>query len=65
MPEKLTRHPFTRAALPSVQGFDCGDETYEKEVADWLKGPDGADSAVTSINHPTRPSRVWLYMLGE
>ena len=33
---KLTRHAFTAGNLPSVQSFHCGDETFEKEVADWL-----------------------------
>jgi hypothetical protein len=65
MAHELTRHVFTRLDLPSVQDFDCGDEAYEKEVADWLKGAEGADSAITSINHPTKPSRVWLYKLGK
>jgi GNAT superfamily N-acetyltransferase len=67
MPDTLIRHPFTAADLPAVQDFNCGDEPYEIEVADWLKGPEEPDSdcAVNSIKHPTKPSRVWLYRLGE
>jgi GNAT superfamily N-acetyltransferase len=67
MAKYLTRQAFTLADLPEVQDFHCGDEPYEKEVADWLKGPDApdADSALTSIKHPERPSRVWLYKLGD
>jgi GNAT superfamily N-acetyltransferase len=67
MAETLTRHVFTKANLPDVQDFYCGDEPYEMEVANWLKGSDedGVDSALNSINHPERPSQVWLYKLGE
>jgi len=67
MAETLTRHAFTAAEWPNVQNFHCGDEPYEKEVADWLKGPDApnVDSALTSINHPEKPGRVWLYKLGD
>lgn len=65
MAESLIRQIFSAADLPDVQDFHCGDEPYEQEVADWLKGSDepGTDSAVNSINDPVRPSRVWLYKL--
>jgi|GEM_PF-2076811 len=67
MADSLSKHVFTAADLPDVQDFDCGDKPYEKEVSDWLKGPeeDGRDCAVNSIKHPEKPSRVWLYKLGE
>ena len=64
MAESPTRHPFSAADLPDVQDFYCGDEHYEKEVADWIKGTEG-DCAVNSIVHPKKPSRVWLYKAGE
>ncbi len=64
---ELARYEFTPSEWPNVQGFDCGDEPYEKEVSEWLKGPSGAgiDSALNSISDPARPSRLWLYKLGE
>lgn len=65
MSEPLTRHVFSADDLPDVQDFYCGDEPYEKEVADWLKGPavGGVDNAVNSIVHPDKPSRVWMYKI--
>ena len=67
MSESLTRHTFSANDLPDVQDFHCGDEPYEKEVAEWLKGPavEGVDSAINSIVHPDKPSRVWLYKIGK
>jgi GNAT superfamily N-acetyltransferase len=67
MTNRLTKHPFTADDIADVQDFDCGDAPYEKEVADWLKGPDdpAIDSALTSIKHPQRPGRVWLYKLDD
>lgn len=66
MDETLTKHVFTGKDLSDVQDFNCGDEPYEVEVANWLKGPGlpDVDSALTSINHPEKPGRVWLYKLG-
>jgi GNAT superfamily N-acetyltransferase len=67
MAEGLSKQLFTAADLPDVQDFDCGDKPYEKEVSDWLKGPEEPDKdcAVNSIKHPAKPSRVWLYKLDE
>ena len=64
MSEPLTRYTFTAEDLPDVQSFHCGDELYEKEVSDWIKSSEG-DCAVNSIVDPKRPSRVWLYRVGE
>ena len=63
MADSLTKHLFTADDWADVQDFDCGDEPYEKEVSDWLKGPDDptVDSALASIKHPEKPGRVWLY----
>lgn len=61
MSDGLTKEAFTLDDLDEVQSFDCGDEPFAREVSDWLKGPLGADSAATSIGHPERPGRVWLY----
>jgi hypothetical protein len=34
MSNDLVRIPFTEALLPKVQSFDCGDEPWEREIAD-------------------------------
>ena len=62
----LTKQPFAESNWAAVQSFDCGEAPFEKEVADWLKGSGepGVDSALNSIRHPQKPSRVWLYKLG-
>jgi len=67
MSSALIRHPFTASDWESVQTFDCGDEQYEREVAAWIKGPGepDVDSALTSLNHPEHPGRVWLYKLED
>ena len=42
MPSILRYIPFSENLLhsTSVQGFDCGDKYWEKEVSGWLKVPD-------------------------
>ena len=66
-PPNLIRNSFSPSDLAKVQGFDCGDAPYEREVAAWIQGPDSPeiDSAATSVNHPKRPGRVWLYRLDD
>lgn len=63
MSDGLVKEAFTHDDLPEVQSFDCGEEPFAREVSNWLKGPLEADSAITSINHPQRPGKVWLYRL--
>ena len=60
MAEILKRHVFTKDDWLGVQGFNCGDEPHEVEVADWLKGQDDptVDSALTSISHPDRSAAI-------
>ncbi|HEX3149200.1 MAG TPA: GNAT family N-acetyltransferase [Gemmataceae bacterium] len=67
MASQLAKHPFTAADWADVQNFDCGDEPFEQEVADWLMGPaeEGVESALNSIADERRESRVWLYKLGD
>ncbi len=65
MPQGLFKDVFTESDLEEVQSFDCGNEPYQQEVANWLKGSLGADSALTSINHQERPGKVWLYRLED
>jgi ribosomal protein S18 acetylase RimI-like enzyme len=67
MSQALTKHIFSESNWIEVQSFDCGDSHFEKEVADWLKasGDPGVDSALNSIRHPDKPSRVWLYRIDQ
>ncbi len=61
MSEPLRKVEFTEAhlALPKVQAFACGDEEWEREVADWLKAPKGQNGAVDDLE---RGTKVWLYL---
>ena len=56
MADSLTKHPSTADDWAAVQDFDCGDEPFEQEVADWLRGPaePGVESALNSIADETR-----------
>jgi len=64
MPLVLSRYAFTEDDWEEVQAFDCGQKDHELEVSNWLKGPKGQDSAITSLSSEN-PSRVWLYRLEE
>jgi len=64
-PLSLARELFTEDQWDEVQDFDCGEAAYQKEVSDWLKGPFGADSALTSISNTEKPATVWLYRLPD
>jgi ribosomal protein S18 acetylase RimI-like enzyme len=61
MSGSLTRIPFAEDLLSRVQGFECGDEPWQREVSDWIKAPRGTGGAVDEVDEGTR---VWLY-LGE
>jgi ribosomal protein S18 acetylase RimI-like enzyme len=60
----LAKYPFSRADWDEVQSFDCGSKDHQREVSDWLKGPEGADSALSAI-HATPPAHVYLYRLED
>jgi len=42
-----------------VADFDCGDEPWEQEVANWIKGPRGSGSALDDMAN--NGTKVWLY----
>jgi GNAT superfamily N-acetyltransferase len=44
---------FTPAMLAAVRGFDCGDESYQQELAHWI-----LNDAVPAM---ARGTKVWLY----
>jgi RimJ/RimL family protein N-acetyltransferase len=53
MEETLVAIEFTEELLPHVQAFACGDESYERELADWIR-----EHALAAI---ARGAKVWLY----
>src|SRR5437588_4236074 len=61
MVQRLKKQRFEEALidLPEVQAFDCGQEPWEKEVADWIKSRSGDHSVLVDLK--TWPSKVWLY----
>ncbi len=58
----LRVRPFSADLLPEVQGFHCGDEPWQLEVADWLKASTSDDCAIRWLE---RGTRVWLYTTEE
>src|SRR5947209_1809151 len=62
MPGSLTRIPFTEGLLAKVQGFQCGDEAWEREVSDWIKAPRGGGGAIDALEHG---AEIWLYVTAE
>lgn len=49
----LVAIPFDESLLSHVQGFSCGEEGYERELADWIR--------LESIPAIRRGGKVWLY----
>jgi GNAT superfamily N-acetyltransferase len=58
MPTALRKIPFSAALLPAVQGFDCGDRPWEREVSAWIRN-DGIDGVLVDMEQ--RGTDVWLY----
>jgi ribosomal protein S18 acetylase RimI-like enzyme len=56
MPIILATLPFDETKLPLVQDFKCGDDTWAKHSAEWIKS-----NAIKSIRR-FRTNRVWLYL---
>ena len=47
MPSFLRKIPFTDELLPAVQGFFCGNEAWERPLAEWIKDiQKGRDSSI-------------------
>jgi hypothetical protein len=62
MSSSLTRIPFSEALLPRVQGFACGEESWQWEVSAWIKAPRGSAGALDELE---RGAQVWLYVDGD
>lgn len=54
----LSKLRFRWEHLPLVQDFDCGDEPWEREIANYLKS-EAADGALTQSEE--RGNGAWLY----
>ena len=57
----LTKYPFSEAdiALPEVQAFDCGDDPWDLEVAEWIESRSGDNSVLEDMKQ--FGTEVWLY----
>jgi ribosomal protein S18 acetylase RimI-like enzyme len=55
----LTRIDFGDQLLPQVQAFDCGNEPWQRELADALKAPRGTGGVLDGLDQGTR---AWLYL---
>jgi hypothetical protein len=53
----LDKTPFSAELLPVVHGFYCGDEEWEREVSDWIKGP--------ALQELGPDCQVWLYSTAD
>jgi hypothetical protein len=50
---------FTTSMLARVADFECGNETWEREVADWIRMP--PESGDGALHWSTCGTTVWLY----
>lgn len=63
MPDLLKKRLFQPRDIlhPAVQSFYCGNEPWEREVSDWIKGgPDGQSGVIVDMQRPSG-CEVWLY----
>jgi hypothetical protein len=51
--------PFSEALLSRVQGYVCGTEPFEQEVAAWIQAARGAGGALDELENAG--TLVWLY----
>lgn len=61
MASLLTKQVFTASdlGLPEVQQFHCGDEPWDREVADWIKSASGENSVIEDMKR--FGTEVWLH----
>jgi ribosomal protein S18 acetylase RimI-like enzyme len=59
MPDFVQRVDFTEDLLFEVQGFDCGDDVWAREVSVWICGKDPQNSVIADL---ARGTRVWVYV---
>lgn len=65
MPRLLKKTLFSEADLskPEVQAFTCGEERWEREVAEWIRSSSGENSALEDMKN--RGTEVWLHWTEE
>ena len=54
MPGTLSAEPFSLDKRALIVGFDCGDDSYQKELAEWIAGTDVEESLA-------KGTKVFLY----
>lgn len=57
-PHQLYAVEFTAADQARLAGFSCGDDTWARHVAEWIRGSDVLDSM-------SRGTKVWLFETAE
>jgi ribosomal protein S18 acetylase RimI-like enzyme len=66
MANRLSKVEFAADLLHLVTGFDCGDEEWAREVADWIQKAPGQGGALDELaNRQTHPLTVWLHFNDE
>src|SRR5262249_41287554 len=62
MPDILQKVVFTETELDLVADFQCGDEPWEKPLADWIKSPPTTkNGALYEIARRKGKLQVWLH----
>ncbi|OAI45626.1 hypothetical protein AYO44_12615 [Planctomycetaceae bacterium SCGC AG-212-F19] len=63
MPSFLRKIPFTDELLPAVQGFFCGNEDWERPLAEWITaGPQVKNGALYELKKRKGKLQVWLHV---
>jgi hypothetical protein len=63
MPDLLQKLSLTEDLLPFLADFDCGDEPWQKPLADWIKAPPGVkNGALHELSKRKGKLEVWLHV---
>jgi ribosomal protein S18 acetylase RimI-like enzyme len=63
MPDLLQKIPFSEDLLKAVADFDCGDEEWERPLADWIKAaPNVKNGALQELRKRKGKLDVWLHV---
>lgn len=60
---KLSRLSFIEEDLTAVQGFACGNEPWERYLAQWITNT--APDEKNVLEHLRDGTKVWLYLTGQ
>jgi ribosomal protein S18 acetylase RimI-like enzyme len=62
MPDMLCKVVFTESELDLVADFECGDEEWEKPLAEWIKSPPATgNGALYEMARRKGKLQVWLH----